>query len=149
LFFSLDSTKELYLIVYVDDIKTFALITKLIEKLVIYLKSKYEITNMSEIKFYLDKKINRSFNENEIYLSQIKYIKDLLERHEITNCAFVSISMFEIKLTKTLDNHKSSNLKDYQILLKKLMYLMIQTKSNIAYFISRLAQFMINFTVDH
>jgi hypothetical protein len=104
---------------------------------------------MSEVKFYLDMKINRSSNKNEIYLSQIKYIKNLLERHEMTNCAFVSISMFEIKLTKTLDNHKSSNLKDYQILLEELMHLMIQTRLNITYFISRLAQFMINSTDDH
>jgi hypothetical protein len=69
LFFSFDFIKELYLIVYVDDIKTFAFITKLIEELVIYLKSKYEMTNMSEIKFYLDMKLNRSSNKNEIYFS--------------------------------------------------------------------------------
>jgi hypothetical protein len=59
--------------------------------------------------------------------------------------------MIETKLTKALDNYicNQTHLKDYQILLSKLMYLMIQIRFNIAYSMSRLAQFMINSTHDH
>jgi hypothetical protein len=66
-------------------------------------------------------------------------------------CAFVATSMIEIKLKKALSNYKclEKQLKAYQILLSELMHLMIQTRLDLAYSVSRLAQFMSNSTDDH
>jgi hypothetical protein len=113
-----------------------------------YLHSKYEIIT-KDVTFYLNMKINR--RSNEIYLSQIKYIRNLLQKHDIKKCVSASILMIEIKLKKASDNYicNQTHLKDYQILLDELMHLMIQIRSDIAYFISRLTQFMINSTDDH
>jgi hypothetical protein len=66
-------------------------------------------------------------------------------------CALVATSMTEIKLKKAFLNYKclEKQLKAYQILLSELMHLMIQTRPDLAYSISRLAQFMSNLIDDH
>jgi hypothetical protein len=92
-----------------------------------------------------------SQSNDVILLIQIKYIRNLLTRHEMKKCALVVISMTEIKLKKSLSEYKCSDkqLKQFQILLSELMHLMIQTRFDLAYSMSRLAQFMSNSTDDH
>jgi hypothetical protein len=141
-------TNELYLTVYVNDIKAFVPTNQLIDALSAYLHSKYEMIT-KDVTFYLGMKINR--RSNGIYLSQTKYIRDLLQKHDMKKCVPAPTPMIETKLTKASDDYicNQTHLKDYQILLDELMHLMIQIKSDIAYSISRLAQFMINSTDDH
>ncbi len=95
---------------------------------------------------------NQNQIQNEvILLTQTQYIRDLLVRHDMKECALVVTSMIEIKLKKAFSNYKclEKQLKGYQILLNELMHLMIQTRLDLAYSISRLAQFMNNSTDDH
>ncbi len=145
-----------------NDIKIFVPINQMIDELSDYLKSKYEIIDLGNVKWYLRMKITRlshkinkthkiqknQKNQNEnsqsnesILLTQIKYIRDLLIRHEMKKCAFVVISMTETKLKKSLSEYKCSNnqLKQFQILLRELMHLMIQTRLDLAYSMFRLA----------
>jgi hypothetical protein len=91
-----------------------------------------------------------SQSEDCILLTQIKYIRDLLMRHGLKDCASVSISMTENKLKKSLSGYKclENQLKQFQIFLDELMHLMIQIKLDLAYSVSRLAQFMSNPTDD-
>ncbi len=90
-------------------------------------------------------------SDDSILLTQAKYIRDLLMRHEMKDCAFVSISMTETKLKKAFSRYKCSEnqLKQFQILLSKLMHLMIQIRLDLIYSVSRLAQFMSNSINDH
>ncbi len=44
---------------------------------------------------------------------------------------------------------RSKRAQEFQTLLEKLMHLMMQTRSDIAYAVSRLTQFMINSAIDH
>jgi hypothetical protein len=90
-------------------------------------------------------------SDDSILLTQIKYIRDLLMRHEMKKCAFVSTSMTENKLKKSFSKYKcfENQLKQFQILLSKFMHLMIQIRSDLVYSISRLAQFMSNSINDH
>ncbi len=132
-----------------NDIKIFASINQMIDELSDYLKSKYEIIDLRNVKWYLEMKISQS--EDCILLTQTKYIRDLLIRHEMKECAFVFILMTENKLKKTFSRYKcfENQLKQFQILLSELMHLMIQTRFDLAYSVSRLAQFMSNSTDDH
>jgi hypothetical protein len=90
-------------------------------------------------------------SNESILLTQIKYIKNFLTRHEMKKNAFVIISIIEIKLKKAFLDYKclEKQLKQLQMLLDKLMYLMIQTRLDLAYSTSRLAQFMSNSIDDH
>ncbi len=152
-----DQKRSLYVIVYVDDIKIFVSINQIIDELSDYLKIKYEMTDLRDVKWFLRMKITRLFknqtNQSEeiILLTQIKYIRNLLIRHEMKKCAFVITSMTEIKLKKSLSGYKcfENQLKQFQILLDEFMHLMIQIKLDLAYSVSRLAQFMSNSINDH
>jgi hypothetical protein len=168
-----DQKRSLYVTVYVDDIKVFVSINQMIDELSDYLKSKYEITDLGDVKWYLKMKITRLLHKTQknqkdqgqnsqsddkndqsdepILLIQIKYIRDLLTRHGMKECAFVITSMTEIKLKKAFSGYKcpEKQLKQFQVLLDELMHLMIQTRSDLAYSVSRLAQFMSNSTDDH
>jgi hypothetical protein len=92
-----------------------------------------------------------SQSNDVILLTQIKYIRDLLIRHEMKKCALVVISMTEIKLKKSLSEYKCSDkqLKQFQILLSELMHLMIQIRLDLAYSMFKLVQFMSNSIDDH
>jgi hypothetical protein len=167
-----DQERSLYVIVYVNDINVFVSINQMIDELSDYLKSKYEIIDLRNVKWYLkieithlshktqknqknqdQDQIDQSDDESDdsILLSQIKYIRDLLTRHGMKECAFVSISMTENKLKKAFPKYKclENQLKQFQYLLSELMHLMIQIRSDLAYSISRLARFMNNLTDDH
>jgi hypothetical protein len=95
-------TNELYLTIYLNDIKAFVSINQLIDALSAYLNSKYEMI-IKNVTFYLNIKINR--HSNEIYLSQIKYIRNLLQKHDMKKCVSASILMIERELIKTSDNY--------------------------------------------
>jgi hypothetical protein len=154
-----DQKRSLYVTVYVNDIKIFAFINQKIDEVSDFLKIKYEMIDLRNVKWYLEMKITRlSQNQNQtdqsddpILLIQTKYIRNLLTRHEMKDCAFVFTLMTENKLKKTSSKYKcfENQLKQFQILLKELMHLMIQTRLDLAYSISRLAQFMSNSTDDH
>jgi hypothetical protein len=86
-----DQKGHLYVTVYVNDIKIFALINEIIDEVSNFLKIKYDIIDLKNVKWYLKMKISQS--DDIILLTQIKYIRNLLIRHEMKECAFVVISM--------------------------------------------------------
>ncbi len=96
-------------------------------------------------------KIIRNSRDESILLTQIKYIRDLLINHEMKEYSFVSISMIEVKLKKSSLIYVcgQKELKNFQTLLEELMHLMMQTRSDIAYAVFRLTQFMINSSTHH
>jgi hypothetical protein len=165
-----DQKKRLYVTIYVNDIKVFAPINQEIDELSNYLKIKYEMTDLRDVKWYLGMKIiclpsknqktDDQKNQNQIrsdqcneviLLIQIKYVRNLLARHDMKNSAFVATSMIKTKLKKAFPGYKclEKQLKTYQILLNELIHLMIQIRLDLAYSVSRLAQFMRNSTENH
>jgi hypothetical protein len=90
-------------------------------------------------------------SDDPILLTQTKYIRDLLIRHEMKECAFVPTLMTEKRLNKARPGYKcpENQLKQFQILLDELIHLMIQIRPDLTYSVSRLAQFMSNSTDDH
>jgi hypothetical protein len=54
-----DQKRYLYVIVYVNDIKIFALINEIIDEMSDFLKSKYEIIDLKDVKWYLGMEIIR------------------------------------------------------------------------------------------
>lgn len=87
-----------------------------------------------------------------LLLSQRKYIHDLLVRHGMENCAGIPTPMMHnLKLSKNSDEHvyDAKMQADYPTLLGELMYLMVQTRPDLAYSVSRLAQFMSNPREEH
>ena len=141
---------ELYVTIYVDDIKAFAPTDRIIDNLSSFISQKYELTDIGDLKWYLGMEINRLEN-NSILLTQEKYIHDLLHRHGMEDCKSVTTPMTQVPLIKPSADYQcdKEQLHQYQSLLGELMHLMVQTRPDLAYCVSRLAQFMSNPTEEH
>ena len=120
-----DAGCQLYIILYVNDIKIFCLNEASISRLKNHLKNSYEMSTCDVI-WYFKMKISRTVNE-VILLTQRKCIRDLLQRHEMKNYVVVFISMMKTNLVKTSEDYQCQidDLKIYQVLIENLMHLMI------------------------
>lgn len=94
--------------------------------------------------------INRP-EDGSIVLTQTKYIRDLLPRHGTEDCAKAATPMTHVQLTKAPDYYKcdKDQLKPYQSLLGEPIHLIVQTRPELWYCVSRLAPFMSNPTEQH
>lgn len=145
-----DSSTELYVTIYVDDIKVFAPTNEIIDDFSAYISKKYELTNPGDLKCYLGMEIGR-LKDGSIILTQTKYIRDILHKHGVQNCAKVSTPMTGVELTKRPKGYEcdKDQRTQYQSLLGELTHLMEQTRPDLAYCVSHLAQFASNPTQEH
>lgn len=145
-----DPTRELYITIYVDDIKAFSPIKEEIDRFYKELSAKYKAKDLGEVNFYVGMEINR-LHDGSILLTQRKYIKDLLARHDMEQCAPANTPMIVGQLTKAPEGYKcdAKELKNYQTLTGELMHFMVQTRPDIAQAISQCAQYMSNPTNKH
>ena len=145
-----NTSRSLYITVYVDDIKVFCPDDATILLLKEHLQSKYKLKDIGDVTWYLGMEISR-LKDGSLLLSQKKYIRDLLIRHGMENCASVTTPMQDLKLSKTSGEHTCDpkTQADYRKLLGELMYLMVQTRPDLAYSVSKLAQFMSNPREEH
>ena len=146
-----DTSRSLYITVYIDDIKVFCADDATIFTLKRHPQSKYKLKNIGDVTLYFEIEISCLKNRS-LLLSQRKYIHNLLIRHGIKNCASVATLMINnLKLSKDLDKHiyDAKMQTNYKTLLGELMYIMVQTQPDLAYSISRLAQFMSNLHEEH
>nr|GEU40471.1 copia protein [Tanacetum cinerariifolium] len=106
--------------IYVDDIifgSTNPKLSKQFEKL---MHSKFEMSMMGELKFFLGIQIHQS--PRGIFINQAKYAQEILVKHGMTSCDSVGTPM----VTKNLDADLSGTPFDqtkYQSMVRALMYL--------------------------
>ena len=146
-----DTLRSLYITVYVDDIRAFYADDATILTLKRHLQSKYKLKDIRDVTWYLRMEIS-CLKNGSLLLSQRKYIHNLLILHGIENCASAAtLMMNNLKLSKDSDEHicDAKMQADYKTLQRELMYLMVQTRPDFAYSISRLAQFMSNSHKEH
>lgn len=134
-----DTARNLYVTVYVDDVKVFCPKSSTIDDLKVFLSKHYKLRDLGEVKWYLGMEINRA--DGVIILTQTKYINDLLQKHGMQDCSPVSTPMMEAKLKRAPNDYicEPQTLKDYQTLLGGIMHLMVKTRPDLAYSVSRLA----------
>lgn len=80
--------------------------------------------------------------DRSLLFYQRKYIYDHFFCHGIENCASITTSMMkEVKLSQSSDKNacNAKTQAHYRILLGELMYLMVQTRPDFAYSVSKLA----------
>ena len=86
-----------------------------------------------------------------IIFTQTKYIKELFQKHGMQEYQLSPTLMMEVRLKKAPDSYtcEPQALKDYQTLLGGIMHLMVKTRPDLAYSVSRLAEFSSNPTDEH
>nr|GEY31818.1 hypothetical protein [Tanacetum cinerariifolium] len=106
--------------IYVDDIifgSTNSKLSKRFEKL---MHSKFEMSMMGELKFFLGIQINQS--PRGIFINQAKYAQEILKKHGMTSCDSVGTPMATKHLDADLSGTPVDQMK-YRSMVGALMYL--------------------------
>jgi len=106
-----------------------------------YLASEFEMKDRGELKYFLGIKVYRS--KLGIFLSQRKYILDLLVEIGMLDCKLVDTLIIQNHYLVEYLDQVSINRERYQKLVGRLIYL-LHTRPDIAHAISLVSQFMHN-----
>ena len=139
LFLKFQIGKITTLIIYVDDIVVIGDDHEEISRLQKYLSSEFEMKQLGHLKYFLEIEVAQS--KHGIFLSQRKYVLDLLSETEMLGCKPVETpieqkhKLFECSSASHTDKGR------YQRLVEKLIYLS-HTRLDIAYVVSVVSQFI-------
>jgi Reverse transcriptase (RNA-dependent DNA polymerase) len=139
MFYKKNYKKIIVLIIYVDDM----IITENDEEGIRELEEKlfkeFEMKHLGGLKYFLGIEVTR--DKEGIYLSQRKYILDLLCETGMLDCKPVDTPMMPNLKLEAYTDHTPTNVDKYQRLVGKLICL-AHTRPDIAYAVSIVSQFM-------
>ncbi|CAL1397608.1 unnamed protein product [Linum trigynum] len=125
--------------IYVDDLMYTSNSSSMIEEFKVSMKAEFEMTDPGKLRYFLGVEIIQ--NDQGIYLSQHKYIKEILEKFRLSACNFVRNPIAPgIKLTKAGDG-VPVNPTEYKQLIGSLLYVTV-TRPDIMYVVCLLSRFM-------
>lgn len=134
------------LLVYVDDLILAGNDLSTIQNTKNFLSSQFHMKELGNLRYFLGIEIDR--NNAGIFISQHKYLTDLLREYYMLMCKPLKIPLdFNLKLTLSLGD-PLPNPAPYQQLVGKLIYLTI-TRPDIDYAVHLLSQFMHSPTTIH
>ncbi|RVW75990.1 Retrovirus-related Pol polyprotein from transposon RE1 [Vitis vinifera] len=106
-----------------------------------YLSREFEMKDIGHLKYFFGIEVSRS--SEGIFLSQIKYVLDLLQETGMSGCQPVNTPIKEGLKLCVKPNQVSTDNGRYQRLVGRLMYL-AHTRPNLAYALSVVSQYMHN-----
>lgn len=139
LFYVREREDFLYCGVHVDDMATVSSSDEYEKKFMNKVKSKVEIKDIGEGKSILGMEIE--YGENKLYVHQKDYIRQLLHTYGMTDC---NVAATPVDINQKLENHEGSeecDVRSFQELIGKLMYLSVATRPDISFAMSYLSQF--------
>lgn len=83
-----DTLKNIYVLLYVDDLVISTSSMETMNNFKFYLKGKFRMTDLQEIRYFIGIKIDRE--ENKVHLSQSAYIENVLRKFKMDECNPVS-----------------------------------------------------------
>lgn len=134
------------LIIYVDDMIITGNDKEEISRLQKHLATEFEMKNLGGLKYFLGIEVARS--SQGIFLSQRKYVLDLLSETGMLDCKPADRPMVQNHGLGEHSNQAPTNRERYQRLVGKLIYLS-HTRPDIAYAVSLVSQFMHCPSEDH
>uniref|UniRef100_A0A803KUG9 Reverse transcriptase Ty1/copia-type domain-containing protein n=1 Tax=Chenopodium quinoa TaxID=63459 RepID=A0A803KUG9_CHEQI len=145
--FTHQSTKGFVaILVYVDDLIVTRSNLELIVEEKKYLDTQFHMKDMGELRYFLGIEVDRT--KRGIFLSQKKYVKDILNEYNLSDCKPLRLPMdCHVKLTHST-RIPLEHPEVYQRLVGKLIYLTI-TRPDIAFTVHNLSQFMHSPTSAH
>ena len=144
-FYKNSNSSIILLVVYVDDIVITGRDSKGISSLKSFLQSQFHTKDLGMLRYFLVIEVRRS--KHEIFLSQKKYVFDLLSetgKLDVKPCSSPMVP--GIHLTKEVETFKDPE--RYRRLVGKMNYLTV-TCPDIAHSITVVSQYMSSPTIDH
>jgi len=131
--------KILIVVLYVDDVIFTGNDDHLIENFKSVMKEEFEMTDMGLLRYFLGIEVDQ--NENGIFISQAKYVNEVLGRFNMQECkAAITPTVMGLKLSKE-DSSKDFDPSLYKSIVGSLMYL-TATRADITFAISLISRFM-------
>jgi len=119
---------QLVVIIYVDDIIFGGSRDELCKEFADKMQIEFEMSMLGELSFFLGLQVNQM--KNGIFISQIKYVKEMLKKFTMEDCKPVSTPMMiGCKLSKD-DQAPSVDQTQYHSMIGSLLYL-IATRPDI------------------
>ena len=100
---------------------------------------KYEMTDLGLMKYFLGIQVRQS--KGEIFISQEKYLEELLKKFQMINCKPISTPLVINEKLQLNDGADKVDVKTYRSLVGSLIYL-TNTCPNIVYLVSLISRFM-------
>ena len=91
LFYKWESGHILLILVYVDDIIVTDSNYQLVQQVILNMHKTFALKDLKELNYFFGIEVSKT--TNELYLSQAKYIADLLAKHNMTDCSPVPTPM--------------------------------------------------------
>ncbi len=143
---------DIMIVIYVDDL----IFTRFNLAAIFWLKNvlneRFEMSDLDSCIYYLDMMIFRNRSLRQLILNQSVYVEQMLRDHEMWNCKsliiFMNVSCRLIKIFDEYTADKSLRI-SYQSVVKSLMYIMLEIRSNITYSISMISRYVFNLTQTH
>ncbi|KAL8089698.1 hypothetical protein AgCh_039252 [Apium graveolens] len=128
--FYLNHGKDLLLVqIYVDDIIFGSTIAKLCERFAKLMQSRYQMSMMGELSYFLGLQVKQ--NEEGTFINQSKYTRNLLKKFGMQDCSTASTPMATAtKLDK--DTGSSVDITNYKGMIGSLLYI-TASRPNIMY----------------
>eukprot|EP00253_Pinus_taeda_P004978 PITA_04978 len=131
--------KLLIVVLYVDDVIFTGNDVFLIENFKTIMKEEFEMTYMGLLRYFLGIEVDQ--NENGIFISQAKYVNEVLGRFNMQECkAAITPTVMGLKLSKE-DSSKDFDPSLYKSIVGSLMYL-TATRPDIMFVVSLISRFM-------
>ena len=131
--------KLLIVVLYVDDVIFTGNNVYLIENFKTVMKEEFEMTDMGLLRYFLGIEVDQ--NENGIFISQAKYVNEVLGRFNMQECkAAITPTVMGLKLSKE-DRSKDFDHSLYKNIVGSLMYL-TATRPGIMFAVSLISRFM-------
>lgn len=146
LFYLKTSSLTVFVLIYVDDIlitgNDLAYLTDFIKNL----NDMFSLKDLGSLSYFLGIEVQRT--NSGMFLSQAKYITDLLDKFNMANCAAVTTAMVTGRKFTAGDGKLMEDPCLYRKAIGSLQYL-TSTRPDIAYSINKLSQFLANPTETH
>jgi hypothetical protein len=111
----------------------------------ILLSQQFQIKDMGNLNWFLGIKIEYDEGAGDLKLTQESYIKDLLKKCQVESCRTVQTpSNFADKITDFVEDEDQPMRGNvgYREIIGSLMYLMVGTRPDIAFIVSKLSQYI-------
>lgn len=148
-YFKVDGSDKLYLIVYVDDLIFATSNHQFYKRIQIQLNKKFKMRDLGRLNYCLGLEFTQDTTNKSVHIRQEKYIKDLVKRFRLDD-AYPTLTPLEpkVKLTKE-DKSPDFDKTLYQSLIGSLMYAAVGTRPDIMYAVSALSSFCQNPKINH
>ncbi|OIW12049.1 hypothetical protein TanjilG_24473 [Lupinus angustifolius] len=138
---------KIHVLVYVDDIVITGSSIEQIRKIITQLSTTFALKQLGTLDYFLGIEV-KSLSDGRLFLSQSKYVRDLLEKANMSNAKPINSPMVHtVKLTKEGSNHLE-NPSLYRSIVGALQYATI-TRPDIAYSVNKVCQFLANPLEEH